>query len=383
MNPTHGGPCQGIRNSIPALEKLGTHNEVVSLDDPKASFLGSDPFAIHAMGPASGPWGYGARLIPWLAEHANTFDVIIVHGLWQYYSHATGQAMQAIRRAKPGSEGPRWFVMPHGMLDPYFQAAPDRKLKAIRNYIYWKLIERKVVNNSDGLLFTCEAEMVLARKPYRPYHPKAELNVGYGIQAHPSFEPGMAKAFLVQCPAIANKPFVLFLSRVHEKKGVDLLINAYAKLPADNRPALVVAGPGMDSAYGKKIKDLTTALGLQDEVHFPGMLNGAAKWGAFYGCEAFILPSHQENFGIAVVEAMACGKPVLISSQVNIWKEIREENSGLVDDDTVDGAHRLLKQWVGTTDTAKKTMGDQARRTFEKLFAIDPAADRLIRALDR
>ena len=382
MNPTHGGPCQGIRNSIPALEKLGVHNEVVTLDDPSDPFLGSDPFTVHAIGPASGPWGYGKRLIPWLSDRAAEFDVVIVHGLWQYYSYATEKALRAIRRSIPAEKIPRWFVMPHGMLDPYFQTAPDRRLKAIRNYVYWKLIERKVVNNSDGLLFTCEAELLLARKPFRPYHPKAELNVGYGIQAPPGFESHMADAFLTLVPGVANRPFVLFLSRIHEKKGVDLLINAYAKLPSKDRPALVVAGPGMDSAYGKKLKDLTKTLGLQGDVHFPGMVKGDAKWGAFYTCDAFILPSHQENFGIAVVEAMACGKPVMISNQVNIWREIKDEQSGLVDDDTSEGAQRLLQQWISFTDPEKRAMGEHARLAFKKLFAIDPAAERLLRSIE-
>jgi glycosyltransferase involved in cell wall biosynthesis len=111
------------------------------------------------------------------------------------------------------------------------------------------------------------------------------------------------------------------------------------------------------------------------------MLNGSAKWGAFYGCDAFTLPSHQENFGIAVVEAMACGKPVLISNQVNIWREIHDERSGLVDDDTPDGVHRLLQRWMDITDAVKQQIGDQARMAFEKLFAIDPAAERFIRVL--
>lgn len=81
MDPSSGGPCQGIRNSIPELEKLGVQNEVVSLDDPTASFVREDTFPIHLLGPAKNPWAYNPKLIPWLLENLPRFDAVIVHGL--------------------------------------------------------------------------------------------------------------------------------------------------------------------------------------------------------------------------------------------------------------------------------------------------------------
>jgi glycosyltransferase involved in cell wall biosynthesis len=378
MDPAHGGPCQGIRNSIPALKKLGVENEVVTLDDPSAPFLAKDPFKTHALGPAKGPWRYGSQLIPWLVDNLNRFDIVIVHGLWLYYSQAAGKAVQQYRRSHDGNTLPKIFVMPHGMLDPYFQRAPERRLKAIRNWFYWKLIEHKLINNADGILFTCEAELLLAREPFRPYHPKRELNVGYGIQEPPRFEPVMLEAFLKQCPQLAGKPYILFLSRVHEKKGVDLLINAYAKVRTPDSPTLVIAGPGMETPYGQKLIELVKQNNLGDSVHFAGMLSGDSKWGAFYGCESFILPSHQENFGIAVVEALACGKPVLISNQVNIWREIKAEGAGIVASNTEEGTAELLKNWSQLNSYERNEMCLMARHCFEKLYAIGPAASRLL-----
>jgi glycosyltransferase involved in cell wall biosynthesis len=191
------------------------------------------------------------------------------------------------------------------MLDPYFQKAPERRLKAIRNQIYWKLIEQKLINRADGLLFTCEAELLLARETFTPYHPKRELNVGYGIQEPPAFTPAMRDAFLNKCPEIADKSYILFLSRVHEKKGADLLIKAYSSIRNSSSSKLIIAGPGMETDYGKSLIQIVKEDHLEHSVHFTGMLSGDAKWGAFYGCETFVLPSHQENFGIAVVEALA------------------------------------------------------------------------------
>ena len=114
------------------------------------------------------------------------------------------------------------------------------------------------------------------------------------------------------------------------------------------------------------------------EVHALDMLEGDAKWGAFHACEAFLLPSHQENFGIAVVEALACGKPVLISDQVNIWREIEADGAALVAPDTLDGTQSLLRRWLALPDAARAAMGQAARRCFETRFEIGRAAERLL-----
>ena len=125
---------------------------------------------------------------------------------------------------------PRLLIFSHGMLDPYFQRAAQRRLKAIRNWAYWKLIESRVINTADALLFTCETERILAQHTFRPYKPKEEINIGYGIVPPPMFSEEMTDAFLEKCPQVAGKPYLLFLSRIHYKKGVDLLIEAYADL---------------------------------------------------------------------------------------------------------------------------------------------------------
>lgn len=383
MNPALGGPCQGIRNSIPALKKIGIENEVVTLDDPSAPFIASDSFKTHALGPAKGPWRYGSRLLPWLLDNLHRFDIVIVHGLWLYHGYAAGRAVHQFRNAsKSNKSKPKLFVMPHGMLDPYFQRAPERRLKAIRNWIYWKLIENKLINGADGVLFTCEAELVLAREAFRPYHPKRELNVGYGIQEPPTFVPSMREAFLKKCPHVADKPYILFLSRVHEKKGADLLIKAYSSIRKSDSPKLVIAGPGMESDYGKSLSHLVKENGLEDSVHFAGMLSGDAKWGAFYGCESFALPSHQENFGISVAEALACGKAVLISNQVNIWREIKKGGAGIVSADTLEGTKDSLAHWTNLSQDERSEMQLRAKETYKINFEIGPAATQMAQALN-
>jgi glycosyltransferase involved in cell wall biosynthesis len=108
------------------------------------------------------------------------------------------------------------------------------------------------------------------------------------------------------------------------------------------------------------------------------MLSGDLKWGALRQAEVFILPSHQENFGIAVVEALACGTPVLISRPVNIWREIESSGAGLVDADTVEGCSRLFVKWLNLTDPARMEMAARAVASFKQYFEITQTAASLV-----
>jgi glycosyltransferase involved in cell wall biosynthesis len=446
MDPLCGGPCQGIRNSIPALATLQCENVVVCSDDPQSEFLQSDDFVVHALGKANGAWQKNAKLTPWLMHNLIHFDSVIIHGLWLHHSYATWKAVVR-HRSFHNSSNPKLFLMSHGMLDPWFQRHPSRRLKAWRNWLYWKVIEKHVVNGVDGLLFTCEQELLLARETFPGYRPKREINVGYGVTEPPVRTPEMDAAFRATTPELNGRPYLLFLSRIHPKKGVDLLLKAYASvlrngtlerpLPetgtADLGPSsrfmlsrralapvaacgeatkpglapngslneqsqtgrgepngmgglrrevpdLVVAGP-IDSEYARRMFGMAKELGLSDRVHFPGMLSGDAKWGAFYGCEAFVLPSHQENFGIAVAEALACSKPVLISNQVNIWREIESSGAGIVAADTEQGTIHLIERWCTMSGLEKESIGLKARVCYREHFDIVKSTQRMANAL--
>ncbi|MEO8471857.1 MAG: glycosyltransferase [Chryseolinea sp.] len=387
LDPAHGGTSQAIRSIVPSLLELGVNNEVVCCDNADAPFLGKDEFKVNAVGSAKGPWGYSNNLMQWLLANVKRFDAVVVHGLWQHHGYAASKAVHQINRTPGLSKRVRLYVMPHGMLDPYFQKASGRRLKAIRNILYWRFIESRIINNSDGMLFTCQDELLLARKTFRPYHPKKELVVGLGVHRPPVYVSEMTQAFADRCPQISNQPYFLFLSRINEKKGTDLLINAYIDTFNSSLnghiafPKLVVAGPGLDSTYGQYVKKIANESPLADHIFFPGMLVKNSKWGAFYGCEAFVLPSHQENFGIAVVEALACNKAVLISNQINIWREIEAAGGGIVADDTYEGTKTLLQRWTAFSDIQKIKMGDDALEAYNKNFSLGPPAHKMKNAI--
>ncbi len=173
------------------------------------------------------------------------------------------------------------------------------------------------------------------------------------------------------------------LRRLHEKKGVDLLLTAFAKI-AGRFPSLhlVVAGSGQES-YQAYLQKLASDLDIQFKVTWLGMVHGDLKWGAFHAAEVFILPSHQENFGIAVAEALACGKPVLISNKVNIWREIEKDSAGFVENDDLEGTAKLLERWMNLEQSQKEIMQSNALSCFETRFEMKHVAQRLIACLKK
>lgn len=384
MNPASGGPAQGIRNNIPFWKMQGVLPTVLSFDDKNSSFLVKGENI--AIGPSKTAWAYVPQCIDWLLENLCDYDVVIIHGLWLYNGYAV---TKAIKQLKKGSlKIPKVYIMPHGMLDPYFQKAPERRLKAIRNILYWHLIEKHVINNADGVLFTCEEEMLLAKTTFKGYLPKMTYNIGYGIETPPLYSKQLAAGFFLRCPKVANKTYFLFLSRLHQKKGVDILLNAYIKCYNYFRskdmeiPDLVIAGPGIDSKYGNTLKAIISkSPEVEEKIHFPQMLVGDAKWGALYSSELFILPSHQENFGIAIVESMACKTAVMISNKVNIWREIYDGGGGIIVNDTLESVVEGLKNWIGLTPEEKKKHSENAYITYKKHFTAQEASSNFLTIL--
>ncbi|MFB9076918.1 glycosyltransferase [Flavobacterium procerum] len=379
MHPRNGGPCQGIRNATPYFDKAGITTEVVCMDDEATSYPLTDDFTIYKVGNGKTSYQYQPKLLKWLEEHIQKYDFVIVHGLWQYHNLAVYKAIKSAKKKK--QYVPKIVIMPHGMLDPYFQKASERKWKALRNKLVWSLIEKKCISHADAIFYTCEEEMKLATTTFKNYNPKKVFNVGYGIQMPPENNVLFEEEFHKSCPTVKGKKYFLFLSRIHEKKGVDLLINSYNELSQKSLdfPDLVVAGP-LESNYASEMVILASK---NPKIHFSGMLSGKSKWGAFYNCQAYFLPSHQENFGIAIVEAMACKKPVLVTINVNIWREIHQGGGGwVVDLHRKDGFRNALLEILEQSDKDIMKKGLKAFETYQNKFDIDTCANKFIQTLE-
>lgn len=355
MNPVGGGPPESVRQLATGFAREGHEVEIVTLDDPMAPYLANLTFPVWAHGPSRG-YGYSRSLLRWLREHSPRFDVVLVNGLWQYHARATWLALRGRQR---------YGVFVHGMLDPYF----NRPLltKFAKKWPYWFLSERHMIADAHRVFFTCETEQALAAKSLRPYRAKGMV-VPYGTPA-PSGDPAsFREKFDALYPELRGKRLLLFLGRVHPKKGCDLLIEGFARSAgSDLGLELAIAGPDQNG-WKERLEVLAGRVKITNRVHWLGMLAGDAKWGAFYSADAFILPSHQENFGIAVVESLACGVPVLISNKVNIYNEVERDGAALVEPDTLAGTASLIQRWVALEPQKKVQMRNAARRSFESRF---------------
>lgn len=369
LHPAWGGPVHGLRSIMSAAKSTGINAEVVCLDSPSADWLASWDVPVHALGSAKSRYGFSRALDEWLADHVKHFDAVIVEGIWMYFSLATWRA--ASKHNVP------YYVFTHGALHPWFKRYP---LKELKKALYWRLFEHKVIRDAAAVLFTTEDEKTASHDSFRPYHCNPVV-IGYGI-APPPPDDGRGKqaivhAFTASYPSLQNRPYLLFLGRVAEKKGVDLLIEAFSKLKdLFANTALVVAGPG-DPKYLDQLKHLASKSGLDNNIVWTGPVYDAAKWSLLRGCEAFVLPSHQENFGVGVAEALACGTPVLISNKVNIWPDVDRAAAGFVETDDVLGTVKLLSRWHTLSANDKKAMSIRASNCFFANFDISQSSSRL------
>lgn len=367
LDPEGGGPMEGVLRSGLETVRKGHGVEVLTLDAPDAPFLKDYPLPLHAIGPSRGGYRYNAGLVPWLRAHRHEYDVVVVNGLWQYHAFGTWRALR-------GTQTP-YVVYPHGMLDPWFRRA--HPAKHLKKWLYWPWADYRVLRDASRVLFTTEEERQLAPQSFWLYDARPAV-VGFGATTPPPDTPALRAAFHAACPGTRGRRLLLYLSRIHAKKGCDLLIEAFAAAIADAPEVdLVMAGPD-HSGLRLRLEARCRALGIEQRVHWPGMLSGDAKWGAFHASSGYVLPSHQENFGIAVAEALGCGLPVLVSDKVNIWREIQRDAAGFVDTDTVEGTTRSIARWLALDAADARAMSTRARACFARRFTAEAMAKGLL-----
>src|SRR6201996_1683956 len=208
----HGGPPEGLRQLAEAYRQEGIHLEVASLDGPDEDFLKELWFKVHALGPVKSIYGYSSRLLPWLRSHVHEYDAVVINGIWQYNSLA---AWRAVRNRLP------YAVFIHGALDPWFKK--QYPLKHLKKLLYWRTFRYPVLRDALAVLFTTETEMEQAATSFQLNRWNGVV-VPYGTNP-PSGDPAtQVESFYSICPPVRNRRFFLFMARIHEKKGCDLLI---------------------------------------------------------------------------------------------------------------------------------------------------------------
>ena len=376
LDPSVGGVAPAVLSLSRGLAQRGHKIDIVTLDNPDSRWLeNASPartdLAVHALGTGATGYRYSRQLLPWLRRHGEKYDRVIVNGLWQYLSLAAWRCFR-------GTSTP-YVVFPHGMLDPWFKKTFP--FKHLKKWLYWPWAEYRVLRDAAAVVFTSEEERIQARKSFWLYRCREEVSP-LGLESPPPISSQAKETFLARYPQLRDTDILLFLGRLHPKKGCDILIDALPRNSGlENMISLVLAGPDQ-IGWEKYLRARVAHLDIAPRIVFTGMLEGEMKQGALASADAFILPSHQENFGMSVVEALAVGLPVLISEGVNIWREIDADRAGYVESDDLPGTTRLIERWMATPPAQREVMRANARRCFARRFEINHAVDSLLRILN-
>lgn len=365
-NPVLGGVIEWVRQYGLAAEDLDHTIHIACFDNPGSPWINDIRLKVYTF-EQKFRYFYSRDFVSWLKSNSNNYDAVIAHGLWRYASFGTWRALHS-------SKTP-YFVYTHGMLDPWFNHAYP--LKRFLKMLYWPFTDFKVLRDAKGVFFTCEREHSKAQSSFKPFKARP-LITPIGISEPTGSAEYQRNLFFNEYPQTQNKRNILFLGRIHPKKGCDLLTKAFSQLACDiNDIHLIMAGPG-DPAYISSLKNTIEDPKIQDRITWTGMISGDLKWGAYHVSDAFILPSHQENFGIAVVEALACGVPVLISDKVDIWQEIDEYGAAMLMRDCSESIYTALNNWFALDPEICDKMAENARRCYVDLFEVKSATTRLL-----
>jgi glycosyltransferase involved in cell wall biosynthesis len=355
LDPENGGPTFALVGLAEAQRRAGLDVSVMATWQIKTGFplaerLRAAGVKVELIGQAYGKLSRHPDLAAAVDRAVGNADVVHVHALWEEIQHQAPRAAQ--RRGVP------YVVTPHGMLAPWSRTQGGWVHRwGKRAYLALRL--RKNLERAAAIHFTTPVERDLVA-PMRLRATTIVEPVGIDFSEFEQLPP--RGLFRRRYPQLGEQPLVLFLSRLSPQKGLDVLIPAFAQLKGD--AMLVLAGPDYDN-YGQSVRGWVTRHKLEDRVIFTGMLHGAERIQAFRDADLFVLPSHHENFGIVVAEAMAVGTPVVISREVNIWQEVLAAGAGAAvqsGDDRELSAE--LTRWLA--DPAMRAAAGEKARAFAR-----------------
>lgn len=359
--PRYGGPSQAVIEMCLALQHVGIDVELcatdadgngqldVELDKPtlyrgvRAHFFRRD---------RSEAFKFSRSMAHWLDGNIAGYDIVHIHAV---FSHATQAAARACRRHRVP-----YIVRPLGTLEPW-----SMQQKRPRKLIAWHFFFRRVLHEASAVHYTTEQERELTERSLKL---SGGIVIPNGV-AEELLEVQASGRFREQHGIPANAPFVLTLSRLHPKKGIDLLLRAVIDLKAQDKLTewhLVIAGDGeVDDV--ERLRKIVRGTAIEPAVHWVGWLEGAVKFEALAEADLFVLSSFQENFGIGAVESMACGSPVLLSRQVGLASDVRNAGAGWVVTLDVAGLRDGLADAAGNP-TELATRGAAARELARERF---------------
>jgi len=319
--PRYGGPSAAVVGMCRALGAAGADTLIATTDADGRSRLAvqlgsSTTFdgvpVIFFRRQASEGLKWSAPLGGWLRRHVAAFDLVHVHAVFSYASIAAGRACRA--------DHVPYVVRPLGTLDPWSVGR-----KALRKRLLLRLGARDLLSGAARMHYTTAEEGRLAESAVGPLPPGAVVPVGVDDIY-----------FAPKGPPAPGGPYLLALSRLDAKKRLEWIVSAWHAIAGAGRLGawrLVIAGDG-DGAYVARLRDLAHRGPARDRIVFEGWVAGDAKAALIRGASLFVLPSHQENLGVAMLEALASGVPALMTPGINLGGEIAAAGAGWQVDDS-------------------------------------------------
>jgi glycosyltransferase involved in cell wall biosynthesis len=310
LDQSYGGPVRAVLDLSARAQKYGLHSEILGVGELKVPDNPLQVANIHSVRCHWRPWAFSLDLYSWLIENIYRFDGVVLHGLWSYPVAIAAHVCQ--RQEMP------YAMFPHGMLEPW-AVRGQGLVKRLKKELYWHCLEKRSFAHSSGVFFTTQMERRISQETFSICGDRLIL-APYGVevnleQAQHMREPTHAMRIL------EGRSFCLFLGRVHPKKNVDFLLRAWARARLSAKWLLVIAGP-VEAAYKEQLRLIIKSLCIQDNVLFFDFVAGADKEYLFSKAAWFLLPSKQENFGIAVLEGVNYGCSVAVSDQVYICESM-------------------------------------------------------------
>lgn len=371
VSQVRGGTSQAVLNMVKALQENNIDAEIATTNDngdglldvpiqKRVEYQQVPVWFSHRFSPtvkSVREYAFSGQISQWLWRNISNYEMLHVHALFSYASTAA----MAIAHLK----NVPYIVTPHGLLCEWSLQQSRRKKQ-----IYLKLIEQENLNRSVALHFTTQQEQQEVSS-LGLQSPSFVLPLGL---SPPSSIPDARNRLRQRFNIPANEPVILFLSRLHPKKGLDYLIPALSQL-THHRFTFILAGSGTPE-YEGDINSRLVSTGLSDRAHFVGFVEGESKDLLLQGSDLFALTSHSENFGVAVLEALAVGLPVLVTPGVALASVVRQNQLGYVPELDVSAIVSALERFFSHPQAAKE-MGDRARRLIFEKYAWDKIASQM------
>ncbi len=378
LSPHYGGPVSVLLALAAAQQRAGHRVTIATTnaDHPHGIYHASgwDTLADGAVPVYYAPVGFESMRVSWvlatyLRRKLSNFELVHIHGLYRF--PPTYTAWQARKQGVP------YVMTPHGALDPYlYERSSTGRLGFKRLYERW--FDLPNLHAADAIHYTADEER--ERAAFLELRARSFV-VPNGVDWDRYRELPARGAFRARW-GLDEAPMVLFLGRLHFKKGLDLLIPAFEALRRRVPDAqLVIAGPEND-AYGEQVRGWVRERALDAAVRFVGPLHGADVVQAYVDADVFALPSYTENFGMTVVEALACRLPVVISDQVNIHAEVSGAGAGLVTRCDAGEVAQALETLLADADR-RSAMGEAGRRLVQARFTWPAIVEALTAEYER